>query len=265
MRVQSSVLSELIEPTLFSLRRPSQGVLSKLVGRAVALTSQCASELGRDRAALHKPSYELGVATAFAELLSTAEQRSEFGDAIEAVNGLEWALMLLHELALIERGGSPIRQQVLAQKLAMDEGNLSRRIGKLTQFNLIERRAAGNSGARFHLTALGRDVMDDLVPGWQASNPSTKQCFADERAATTATSAILERHVSALIDHALKESARFTIVPSARGSLDIALASKIFRSESFAIPGREGRTNEVATKGRDFAIDHAQREVYVAA
>lgn len=264
MRINSSTLAELIEPTLFSLRQPSQQTLAELVERALTLVAEKSAVLGRDTTALHQPSYEFGIATTFAELLSTAEQRSEFGDATKTVRGLEWAQRLLHELALIERHGVPVRQHSLAQQLAMDTGNLSRRIQKLIELNLIERRAAGTAGSHFHLTALGRDVLDDLVPGWQANNPATRACFASDEAAAIAASGILERHLGELIDARMKElptlfeqvfktMAHSILPPNKRALFGVSKATTALRSVPRRTFGQ--RTDEVVTVGQYVAVD----------
>ncbi len=266
MRVNSTTLAELIEPTLFSLRRPSHQALAALVERALTLVAEKSSVLGRDLAALHQPSYEFGVATTFAELLSTAEQRSEFGDAAEKVRGLEWAQRLLHELALIERHGIPVRQQSLAQQLEMDRGNLSRRIQKLIALHLIERRAAGLAGSHFCLTALGRDVLDDLVPGWQADNPATRECFTSDEAAATAATSILERHLREMIgarirefpmlyDQAIKVMAHSTSPPSNHALFGVSKAATVLLHSAPFTRAFFERTDEVVTVGKDFVVE----------
>lgn len=268
MRINSSTLAELIEPTLFSLRWPSQQALATLVERALTLAAEKSAVLGRESGALHQPSYEFGVATTFAELLSTAEQRSEYGDAMETVRGLEWAQRLLHELALIEKHGVPVRQQSLAQQLEMDTGNLSRRIQKLTAHNLIERRAAGAAGSHFYLTALGRDVLDDLMPGWQANNPAVRECFASDEAAATAASGILERHLRELIEARMKErptilerafkvmaTAHSATLPRNRVSYGVPKATTVFYSAPRHTFGQ--RTDEVVTGEQDVAVGRA--------
>lgn len=195
MWISSSVLAEMLEASLFALRTPSEEALAPLVEKARRFVADATTSLGRDPKAVDKPSYDLGVATVFVELLGTAEQRSEIEDALASLRRRSWGQSLLHEIALIEQNASPVKQGELARELKVDSGNLSRRIQELISLGLVERRNAGRPGTLFALTPLGRDLLDDVMPGWQAIHPRSGKVFESDEAAVKASSALVDSHL----------------------------------------------------------------------
>jgi DNA-binding MarR family transcriptional regulator len=204
MSLVSSLLAELLEPTLFALRTPSETALAPLVEKARRAMAHATTALGRDLGAVHSPSYELGVAATFVELLGTAEQRTEIEDALAELRRRSWGTSLLHEIALIEQNAEPVKQRELAEKLAMDSGNLSRRIQELMSLHLVKRQSAGRLGTLFALTPLGRDLLDALVPGWQALDPRSQSIYESDEAAARASTALIDQHMGEIVEERMR-------------------------------------------------------------
>lgn len=188
MLLRSDILAELIEPTLYALRQPRGELLGPLLLQARDAGLR-ARQVLQGPQSLHVPSFELGVATTFTQLLSTAKQRSVLNDALQAVKDISQGVETLHQLALIGRSAAEATQRDLADRIGVDRGNFSRRIRKLESLGLVESERRGQALV-YALTPLGSDVLSELRPGWRAINPSTLNPIANEREAADLASGL---------------------------------------------------------------------------
>lgn len=197
MLPRSETLAELIEPTLYALRNPNGEQLEPLVAlaRSARLHARTAlREAGRE---VDPPSFELGVATSFMELLTITEQRSVLSDAARMVKSLPQGLETLHQIAVISRSGTDANQGELAERIGADRGNFNRRIKKLGGHGLIESRRRGQSLV-YALTGLGMDVLTQLKPGWRAIHPNTQATITTEVEAFQAAQEEFGRIISSI-------------------------------------------------------------------
>lgn len=181
MLLRSDTLAELIEPALYALRQPRGELVVPLLAQARAADLR-ARELLRLSGPLHQPSFELGVASTFTQLLSAAAQRSALNDAIQGAKDVQQGVEALHQLALISRLTTETTQRELADRIGADRGNFNRRIHKLESLGLVESQRRGQALV-YSITALGIDVLSELRPGWRAIHPSTLAPVASEREA----------------------------------------------------------------------------------
>ncbi len=128
---------------------------------------------------LHLPSFELGVASTFTQLLGTAQQRSVLNDAMQGTKDVPQGIETLHQLALINRATTEATQCLLADRIGADRGNFNRRIRRLEAIGLVDSQRQGPS-LLYTITALGLDVLTELRPGWRAIHPSTLGDIADD-------------------------------------------------------------------------------------
>lgn len=194
MQLHSDTLAELIEPTLHALRQPTGQRLSPLLVKAKESVVRARAAL-RNNGPVHPPSFELGVASAFTQLLSTASQRSVLSDAMAAVTALPKGIETLHQVALINRSAPIATQGDLADRIGMDRGNFNRRIRRLKEDGLVESQRRGQALV-YSLTPLGMDVLTEIRPGWRALHPSTLATVHTEEHATE-----LARNMAGALQH----------------------------------------------------------------
>lgn len=189
MRLKSEALAGLLEPTLFVLHRPDEERIGKLLAQARAALFRASDALEADGREPDRISYELGVATTFTQLLATADQRQYLNAIIARVMDIKDGVKTLHEIALIGRSASEPTQRDLAALLNVDRGNFNRRISLLDQLGVVESRRKGQSRV-YAITDLGRDILDELRPGWRAVHPSRDEMMRTEAEAKRVASDI---------------------------------------------------------------------------
>jgi DNA-binding MarR family transcriptional regulator len=186
---RSKVLNELIEPTLYAVRQGRFDEVQTVHQRARDALRAAKQALLDNDEQVHASSFELGVASALTEMLATAQQRTLFNDAIRSVRSVTGGVQTLHEIALVARSGNAISQKQLAERVGMDAGNFNRRIKSLEELGVVVPKRDGRS-LTYEVTALGTDVLNELVPGWRAVHPINHSRFASEEDAAAAANTL---------------------------------------------------------------------------
>lgn len=195
MLPHSDTLAELIEPALYALRNPKGAVVAPVAAQARAARLRARSQIQNAGEEVHMPSFELGVASTFTELLAVTEQRSVINDATQAVKSIAQGLETLHQIAVINRTATVANQRELAEQIGADPGNFNRRIRRLVEQGLIESERRGQA-MLYTLTPLGLDVLTLLKPGWRAIHPDTHAPVTTEVEALEAARQVMERIAS---------------------------------------------------------------------
>lgn len=190
MQPRSQTLAALLEPTLRVLSRPQAEALDDLALKARQARSAIRDQFRGTGEPIHPASFELGVATSFMTLLSTAAQRSQLSDAVHLVRQSAQGLRALHQIAVLNRLSTPASQGDLADKIGTDRGNFNRTIQKFEAGGLVE--SARQGASRYYsLTPLGHDVLARLLPGWRAVDPITGTLLQSEGEAIAAADRVL--------------------------------------------------------------------------
>ncbi|WP_281848698.1 MarR family winged helix-turn-helix transcriptional regulator [Dyella sp. GSA-30] len=164
--------------------------MDDLVLKARKARSAIRDQLRDAGESIHVASFELGVATSFMTLLSTAAQRSQLSDAVHLVRQSAQGLRALHQIAVLNRLSTPASQGDLADKIGANRGNFNRTIQKFEAGGLVESVRKGAS-RYYSLTPLGHDVLARLLPGWRAVDPITGALLQSEGEALAAVDKVL--------------------------------------------------------------------------
>ena len=176
----SKVLSQLIEPSLRALRRGYGELLFPLARQAEVAVAQAANKIRERDRGIDEPSFDLGVATTFSQLLTTAAERSVLSDAVRKLEGLTKGLETLHHIALLNYAeNTDATQAAVADRIGEDRGNFNRRIYKLQELGLVETEKRGRQ-VLCALSALGTDVLSELRPGWRAIDPASQEVISGD-------------------------------------------------------------------------------------
>lgn len=216
--------SVLVEPALCVLRKNSGGAISPVLQRARQALASAEAQLAASGSDLHVPSFELGAVGALCEMLGTAWQRTQFSDALQAVESVNRGVDTLHELAIINRSSEEATQSVLAERIGADRGNFNRRISRLEELGLVASRRQGRTRA-YSLTALGMDLLSELRPGWRSIKPESADRIGSEAESREVASGLIAKISGELSNRIEREVVRdFELVLQA-STTSIALRS----------------------------------------
>lgn len=114
------------------------------------------------------PATVLGLPCACAELRRAARAVTRLYDAALRPSGVRTTQFTL--LQVLTLAGSPLRQGMLGEILALDTTTLSRTLRPLEQAKWIRSAAGADGRERYiELTPLGRRVLDRATPAWKAA------------------------------------------------------------------------------------------------
>lgn len=145
----------LLEPVLFAVRTGSRRQIEEVLKDVRALLRQAQRQVGSQQP--HRPSFDLGVASAYYDAVVTAHARSTLNDVISTIR----ATNAIDILRAIQETGEALPQNRLAERLGLDPGNLSRKLQKLEEASAIKLERMGRVSIP-KLTELGIDALDGM-------------------------------------------------------------------------------------------------------
>jgi len=190
MAVTSNILSQLIEPTLFFAARPGEKAVVSLLAKARGLTREVKDAMRAAGEQVHRPSFELGVGSAFVEMLATIKQRTWLNDAIRTLEEIPKGIEALHTVAFLECSSVQATQGELADLIGVDRGNFSRHVRRLEDGGFLRSQRAGKT-VLYYLMPMGSEVLNEVRPGWKAIHPQTLKLLDTEAAAASAVLAMM--------------------------------------------------------------------------
>src|SRR5579859_7581347 len=100
MAIVSASQRALIEPVLFAVRNGKKGDIGQVLVEARRVVRAIRQGFDNDDLAVHMPSYDLGAATTFVEMLATSEQRATLNDAVNETRNIGRGIDILREVAI---------------------------------------------------------------------------------------------------------------------------------------------------------------------
>lgn len=189
MLFPSHTLARLIEPALQAVSYPRGDRIRPVLSEARSLMRTAKDALRERGGDLDPLSFELGVGTAFVEMLATVEQRSVLGDAVRVAESAQRGLETLHVIGFLSRASVDATQGELADRLRIDRGNFSRLVRSLEDAGLVKSKRTGRK-LTYELPPLGVDALSYLRPGWKAIHPQTSHLLDTEDEAVTVANTI---------------------------------------------------------------------------
>mgnify|MGYP003575290268 CR=1 FL=1 len=174
MFFSSQTIARLIEPTLHAVSRPTGEKLRAAHQEASAVVRAIKDNMKSQDLVVHAPSFELGAGSAFLEVLATLQERSVLGDAVRSVGETPRGIEIVHQIALVRTKDQDMGQREIAELLDIDPGNFSRYVRRLEASGVVDVLRSGKQ-VIYSLSMLGQDVLEQLRPGWKATNPLTNE------------------------------------------------------------------------------------------